>query len=456
MRQNKRAVHVGLDIGTTNITLVALDLQECSIVDYRSASNDRYTNDETYAYAQDPKGIERQVRLLMEGLDAPIASICVTGQVHGILYYDDKGEAVSPLYTWLDQRGMVEIDGKSSQRVLFEETGTLLPAGYGLLCHFANRRMGKVPTEAVGFCGILEYITGRLIGSPLRSSDPSCLGTYGAFDPVRSEFDPAVLEFVMGRKSSRFLGSSGPFTVAGYGEGGVPVAYPVGDNQAGFFGMVPDWSGAALVSIGTSGQISLFSNQGECPPSMELRPFLGQGYLHVGATLTAGKAYEVLEKLFAAVVAECGYEVDHETVFSMMRRVGTQSSKVEPLVIDTRLTGTRREPLVRGSIGNVGIDTLNIRNLVRGTVAGIIGELHGFVSDSTQPIESLVAIGSSVRHNILFRDELERKFGVAPVVPQVSDGAGLGAALIGAVSIGDLSLTDVHQVVTQIAYTSES
>lgn len=455
MKKDKHAVHVGLDIGTTNITLVALDMLQRSIVDYRSVPNDRYHNDEPYAYAQDPREIERQVRLLLHALDYSIASICVTGQVHGILYYNDRGEAVSPLYTWLDQRGMVEIAGKSSQDDLFEQTGTLLPAGYGLLCHFANRRMNKVPKEAVGYCGILEYITGRLIGSPLRSSDPSCLGTYGAFDPVLSAFDPAVLTVVNGDDSYRFLGASEPFTVAGYGEGGIPVAYPVGDNQAGFFGMVPDWSGAALVSIGTSGQISLFSNQGACPESMELRPFMGQGYLHVGATLTAGKAYEVLEKLFASVVAECGHTVDHETVFSMMRRVGAENSQVEPLEIDTRLTGTRRDPLVRGSIGNIGIDSMTVGNLVRGTVRGIIGELKDFVSDSNHTIESLVAIGSSVRHNALFRQELERQFGVSPIVPEVSDGAGLGAALIGAVSIGELLINDVHQVVTEIAYAKE-
>lgn len=452
MNKKMRTVHVGLDIGTTNLTLVVLDLDERRIIDHRSTPNVRVFTDESYAYAQDPHTIESRVRALIREVNHPIASICVTGQVHGILYYDESGTAVSPLYTWLDQRGLVEVDGISSQEMLFEGTGTLLPAGYGLLTHYANRRLGRVPSQSVGFCGILEYITGRLIGSPLRSADPSCLGTYGAFDAVHSVFDPTVLSAVLGDDADGFLRASGPFTIAGYGEEGIPVSYPVGDNQAGFFGMVPDWAGAALVSIGTSGQISLFSNRSDCPPSMELRPFLGQGYLHVGATLTAGKAYEELQRLFSSVITSCGFSVDDETVFSMMKRMGEQVTSEDALPVDTRFAGTRHDPLVRGSIGTIGLDNLRVGNLVRGTVDGIIDELHSFVAMQSKHLESLVAIGSSVRHNALFREGLKRFFGVVPIVPDVSDGAGLGAALIGAVSVGAISLTDVRAVVEKIAY----
>jgi sedoheptulokinase len=185
---------------------------------------------------------------------------------------------------------------------------------------------------------------------------------------------------------------------------------------------------------------------------MELRPFLGQGYLHVGATLTAGKAYEELQRLFSSVITSCGFSVDDETVFSMMKRMGEQVTSEDALPVDTRFAGTRHDPLVRGSIGTIGLDNLRVGNLVRGTVDGIIDELHSFVAMQSKHLESLVAIGSSVRHNALFREGLKRFFGVVPIVPDVSDGAGLGAALIGAVSVGAISLTDVRAVVEKIAY----
>ena len=38
-----------------------------------------------------------------------IHSIGVTGQMHGILYVDADGNAVSPLYTWQDARGSLDV-----------------------------------------------------------------------------------------------------------------------------------------------------------------------------------------------------------------------------------------------------------------------------------------------------------------------------------------------------------
>ena len=444
------SVHVGIDVGTTNITLVAYELHQKEIPSCLSMPNRRLFTDEAYAYAQDPHAIEQSVRTLLKSIKQPIASISVTGQVHGILYYNKDGKGVSPLYTWLDQRAMQAVDGITSQQLLYEKTGELLPSGYGLLAHYANRRLGKVPPEAVGFCGILEYITSRLIGSPITRSDPSCLGTYGAFDPVTQQFDQIVLNEVLGSKNGQFLEASLPFSIAGYTPEGVPVTFPVGDNQAGVFGMVSAWQQSALISIGTSGQISLFSTSSECPPSMELRPFLEQGFLHVGATLTAGKAYETLEKFLLSVCEAAGIEVDDEQVFTFMKNVSATGNEDNPLVVDTRFSGSRKDPSIRGSIQNIGLDNFNLGNLVLGTVDGIIKELHDFSIDSAavfKKVESIVATGSSVRKNILFTNSLTRQFQMPVRIAQIDDGAGFGIALIGAVATHAMTLETTRAVV---------
>ncbi len=441
------SVYVGVDIGTTNITITAVSADDGSVVVSRSVPNQRIDTGETYAYAQSPQAIEESVRSLLQSVPFSIQSLCVTGQVHGILYCDQFGQAVSPLYTWLDQRALVSVDGKSSQQELEEKTGVHLPAGYGLLAHYANRRLGRVPDGAQRFCGILEYVTGRLVGRPLYHADPSCLGTYGAFDPVTNRFDSDVLREVLGSHSPHFLEASSPFSLAGHTEEGIPVAYAVGDNQAGFFGMVTDWDGSALVSIGTSGQISLFTREASCPESMELRPFLGQGYLQVGATLAAGKAYEVLEQFFASIVASFGEQVDHDTVFARMKEAADSVlQSTAPLRVDTRFSGSRRDAQVRGSIEGIDLDNFTAGNLVLGTVAGIVQELHAFVTESAIPIHRLVAIGSSVRKNHLFCEALRTIFSCEPIIPEFSDGAGYGAALIGAVAAGKRSLENIYDL----------
>lgn len=63
-------------------------------------------------------------------------TIGLTGQMHGILYIDEDGNCVSPLYTWQDGRGnLPEFDGKSVVCLVKEETGFSISTGYGLATH---------------------------------------------------------------------------------------------------------------------------------------------------------------------------------------------------------------------------------------------------------------------------------------------------------------------------------
>jgi len=443
-------VHIGLDIGTTHIVMTVLDLEQGRLLPAISLANPQFQTGEPYAHAQDPHAIEQAVKTLLGTISSPIASICVTGQVHGILYHDASGSVVSPLYTWLDRRAMEKVDGIDSQQLLYEKTGVLLPSGYGLLAHYANRRLNNVPPHATGFCGILEYITGRLAGCVIEKSDPSCLGPFGSFDPITSTFDERVLTEVFGTQEKRFLLASKPFELAGYTSDGVAVTYPVGDNQAGFFGLVSDWPHSALVSMGTSGQISLFSTSTMCPSSMELRPFLGQGYLHVGATLTAGKAYETVHHFIASIIRSAGVEISDEAVFDLMKREGSANGIPGSLTVDTRFNGSRKDPNVRGAISSIQMDNLTLGNLVVGTIDGIVAELYQFGLDSRevfQQIERVVATGSSVRKNPLFVEALHRNFKLPTTITQVDDGAGFGAALIGAVATGAVSIPQAKSVV---------
>jgi sedoheptulokinase len=202
------------------------------------------------------------------------------------------------------------------------------------------------------------------------------------------------------------------------------------------------------------------------PPGTELRPYLGLGYLHVGASLCAGKSYEVLARLFAELVERyrsgvpspdgrppAAAEVD-EGIFRLMKEAARESAAAfpgpSPLVIDTAINGTRREPERRGSVEGIGMDTLTVGNLVRGTVDGIVRELADFrtsLGPLFEPLSSVVVSGSAVRKNCLFRESLERQFELPVRIPPFDGGAALGAALIGAVSAGVISLKDSERII---------
>jgi sedoheptulokinase len=447
---------LGIDIGTTNLNVSLLDLDERRIVQRRSAPNPRFPSPDEYAYLQDPGLIIASVRDMIASIQEPISAMCVTGQVHGILYVDSQGRPLSSLSTWLDRRGTVSLPsqgGKTAQTLLFEKTGIHLPNGYGLLSHYANRWLGLVPPGAHRILGILEYVTGELVGEVLTRSDGSTLGPFGGFDPVTERQNPVLLNEVLDSPTPGFLSPARPFEIAGTTARGIPVTYPVGDNQAGFFGLIARPASTCLVSIGTSGQISVFSPSSVCAPTMELRPYLGLGFLHVGATLCAGKAYEVLQKFLQEVLKAGGISVEDEAVFRMMARSAQAVGAPSPLEVDTAFNGSRSDAHRRGSIRGITLDNLTLGNMVRGTVEGIIRELEEFRQGAEgifRDLRTLVATGSAVRKNPLFSQELERQFNLELRIPQIDGGAALGAALIAAVGAHLVSLPDLEGLIDDL------
>ena len=80
----------------------------------------------------------------------------------------------------------------------------------------------------------------------------------------------------------------------------------IGDNQASFLGSVGMQAGAALVNMGTGGQISLLSDQYFEAPGIEARPLKKGKYLLVGSSLCGGRAYAALERFFKSYVSAAG------------------------------------------------------------------------------------------------------------------------------------------------------
>ncbi len=439
-------MHAGIDIGTTHISAMVMDVAGKRLISSESFDNRRIESSHPLMYEQDPVAIEQTVRHIIDTLPRPIDSITLTGQVHGITYYDAHNMAVSGHATWLDRRSEILHRGRMIEDLFRQEYGTRLAAGYGFLTHYANTLLSLVPDSAVGFCGILEYITGRLVGKPLTASEASCLSPMGLFDPVSKRFDDRIVGALLTDSMATVREPSQPFAVAGTTEEGIPVLYPVGDNQAGFFGLVKETMGSAMVSIGTSGQLSYRSDSTEVREGMELRNLLDAGYIHVGATLTSGKAYENLKNFFESVYTGLtGETLAPEQVFDMMKKAADEDRSEEQIVCRPLFAGTRVDSSVKGSYANITLNNFTMGQMVNATVDGIIQELRDFISGES--ISELVATGSAVRKNHLFRRSMERLFATDVYVSEIDDGAAFGAALIGAIATGAVPRADKDVVI---------
>ena len=98
---------LGIDIGTTTIS--AAVLEDGQFLASETRANGAFIPSAlTCAREQDVEKITQIALSVIETLFErypDIHSIGVTGQMHGILYVDADGIAVSPLYTWQDARG---------------------------------------------------------------------------------------------------------------------------------------------------------------------------------------------------------------------------------------------------------------------------------------------------------------------------------------------------------------
>lgn len=174
---------IGIDIGTTSVCAIVFD-QEKHKTHSRSVANDTWLSATSHwEKAQDPTKIIDLVQQLLSDLTSKhkdIRGIGMTGQMHGILYIDNKGDAVSPLYTWQDARGNeIYKDDKTYAGYLSDITGYPLATGYGLVTHFYNVVNNLVPPTAKKLCTIMDYVVMKLIGKNQPVMDCSNAASLG-------------------------------------------------------------------------------------------------------------------------------------------------------------------------------------------------------------------------------------------------------------------------------------
>ncbi len=448
---------VGLDIGTTTICGLLLDPETGDIVSVVTEPNaSQVTGGAPWEACQDPQKIlEIAGRILGGFLEAraDVRGVGVTGQMHGILYVDRKGRALSPLYTWQDGRGdQPRGDGTTHASLLSKAFGRQLSTGMGAVTHHYNAAHGLVPPDAAWLCAIPDYVAMTLGRATAPRMDTTLAASLGCFDLEGLDFMRGRME-KQGIDPGLFPEVADDYPALGEARPGVPVFAALGDNQASFIGSVRDVSASLLVNIGTGGQVSLRVDSPEGIPGIDIRPLPYGEYLAVGAALCGGKAYSLLRDFFLRTVrlfAGAEADVDWET----MNAIEAESLPGR-LVVDTRFSGTRSDPLVRGRIDNIGVDTFTPEHLVVGVREGIAAELLDFFErvprERRARIATLVGSGNAIRMNPALRLLFAQRIGMPMHVPAHREEASFGAALIAGIAAG--VLPDLRAAGELVTYT---
>lgn len=488
---------IGIDIGTTTVCGVVIDGKNGEVLFSRTLPNDsgeikapqdsiarQMARAEAFEKTQHPERIWECVGKILEEMakeHPQVDSIGLTGQMHGILYVNQNGEAVSPLYTWQDESGnqpLGETPEAASQNgektcasYLSELTGSFMATGFGLTTYYCHSRNHKVPEAAARLCTIHDYVGMRLTGARVPLISPSDGASLGLYDSEKNEFDWEKIE-----KAGMDAGllpevKSGYALVGTVQKGayaGVPVSIGLGDNQASVIGSVKNIYETVLVNIGTGSQISVGVKQEDSektggkkiPSGLERRPLVEKDFIYAGSCLCGGRAYAALESFFRQVCRMTKNDKDvtnekpEEKLYGAMAKLleETKGEGVMPLTVNPQFCGTRENPELRGSITGIDLENLTPQAFIRGFLYGIAGELYAQYEKALPLLPKkpayLVGSGNGIRMNPALQKILEELFSCPLRIPAHTEEAAYGTALFSLVAAGRYeTLEEAQQVI---------
>ena len=408
---------IGIDIGTTSVCGVVIDvLKGCVIKSITKNSDAFLTGCASWEKIQSVDKIMSVAMDILDGfIDDEVKVIGVTGQMHGIVYTDKDGEAVSPLYIWQDERGNLPYKDTTYAKFLNSFSG------YGNVTDFYNRENGIRPENAVSYCTIHDYFVMKLCGlkKPLmHSSDAASFGCYD-LETNKFYYDCNV-------------DITADYCIAGKYKN-IPVSVAIGDNQASVFSTLADEKNI-LLNIGTGSQVSVISDKIVSGEDIEIRPYFENKYLLVGAALCGGRAYSLLKNFYSEVL---GYreEVDDDLVYGIMNKMLEKAEK-STMKVDTRFAGTRKNADLTGCICDITTENFNPSQLTLGVLEGMADELYNMYLQMKVDKCGIVGSGNGVRKNPALVEIFEKKFGGNMKVPCHLEEASFGAALFGLISCG--------------------
>lgn len=494
---------IGLDIGTTTVCGVLVDAKTGELLDAKTLTNDSVIESvHTYERTQDADKILVKCKNILEEYlseQEDIVSIGVTGQMHGIVYVDENGVAVSPLYTWQDGRGdlccpdiqndiqkkLTVADSETVENIdggnkvannaevaelgngaityaaeLSKITGYHMASGFGLTTNYYNTKHGLVPEEARSFCTIPDYVAMSLAGEKRPKMHQTMAASLGLYNMKAGDFDRTSVEKA-GMNPELLPEVATTSTICGaytadmekypaYAGKTIPVAVAFGDNQASFLGSV-NQDCKVLLNVGTGGQVSVYSEELIKADGIECRPYLKGSYLMAGSSLCGGYSYNLVKRFFEEIYALAGVGCPKD-IYSIMNRIaGEAAEKEKTLTVDTRFNGSRENPALTGSITGLTVDTFHPGDLAYGVLLGLCEELYQFYNVLPEKLKDgshFVGSGNGIRKNPLLQKIARDRFRMKLRIPKYAEEAAYGAVLFSLLASGEReTLEDVQRLI---------
>jgi xylulokinase len=453
---------LGIDIGTSGTKTLLIDdagrVLAAATVEYPlSTPQPGWAEQEPRHWWEATQATVREV-LQKSGLSGgDIQGIGLSGQMHGSVFLDERGEVIRPALLWSDQRTVAQCDwitaAVGAERVveLISNpvlTGFTAPKVIWLRDHEPEnyRRVRKVLLPK-------DYIRFRLTGEfATEVSDASGTAMFhvrerrwahellDAIDVPR-EWMPDCFESE--EPSTRISEAAAEATGL---RAGTPVVGGGGDQAAGAVGNGIVEPGIISSSVGTSGVVFAFSDEPSVDPRLRLHTFCHavRGKWHqMGVMLSAGGSLrwyrDTLGGPETLVAAALG--VDPYVVIADEAKNAPAGS--EGLIFLPYLTGERTphpDPYARGVFFGLTLRH-DRRHLARSVLEGVAFGLRDsfeILDEMNVPIREVRASGGGAR-SPLWRQIQADVVGRDHVTINVDEGPAFGVALLAGVGTGNWS-----------------
>ncbi len=420
---------LGIDIGTSSICGVVLD-ENGDVLFTENRKNDAtIAANDALSHMQDV----RKILSVCRDIYAAALQKCVfldavgfTGQMHGVVFLDEQGNPLSPLYTWQHKIAACPSENGSYAEELSRITGYQVSPGYGTATMYAMAKRQSIPRGARAVCTVHAFVAMQFCNAVRPVLHASDAASFGTFDLKALRFDGAALARA-GLDLSLFPDVTAENRMIGETAEGVPVSVAIGDNQASVLGSAPP--DCVLVNVGTGSQVSAVADRYIKTSLADVRPYFEGRYLLTGCALAGGYAYSLLEKFFRETFRMFGVTPPGQ-LYPRMNEAAERVT-VFPHTVP-RFCGTRQDPAATAFIEGITETNFTPQALTRSVLDGIAEELFDLYSAFSPLLpapRALVGSGNGIRKNPLLSKLFSDRFCLALHTPLFSEEAALGAAL---------------------------
>jgi xylulokinase len=375
------------------------------------------------------------------------SAIGLSGQMHGLVMTSADGAALRPALLWADSRatGSLRAYRCLGAQALGRLANPLAPGMTGPMLMWIAEHEPRIYQNTRWALPPKDWIRARLTGE--FHAEPSDASATLLYDLIGDRWDLEVVS-ALGLNPDLLApllpsagAPAGHLTVEAGTELGLPAGIPVaagaGDTAAAALGSGIAGHDDIQLTVGTGAQVirPLVAPVSRADAGINLyRSATPDGWYHMGATISAGISLNWVRELMNAT---------WEELYASVARPG----QVHDPIFVPHLSGERTpysDPALRGSWTSLSLAddrTSLLRSALEGTAFAICDALDALLGEH-RPARLRLAGGGTLAAG--WRQLLADVLGLPLCAVDVPAASGRGAALLGAIAAGLLSLDDVQ------------